>query len=329
MNQSQLLAQQLTLRRSNWSASFDFSVPTGSWTTLLGPSGAGKTTLLELVAGFETPTTGELLFNGENLLAQKPAQRSIAYVFQQNALFPSLTADENLLLALHDSKLSATDKRTRITTIARRVGMERRLHHRPGELSGGELARMNLARALLRPARLLLLDEPFASLDTNLRREMHGLVRELHTENNLTTLCVTHHVEDALLFADRLLLFFEGRIVAGGTPADLLRAPPNLETARILDAGALFECDGTVHFVPKNSLTCSANKAQDFTKLRAVTFSQWKQAELAEGVSLLVCLQTGRSFQLDAPAECNGTLYYDEATARAYRANASLNPPAV
>jgi ABC-type sugar transport system ATPase subunit len=307
---SQLCFQNIVFSRDNWRAEFNTSVEEGSWTSLVGPSGAGKTTLLELIAGFEKPLRGELLFRGENLLQLPTRHRRIAYVFQQNALFPALRADENLLLALHDTEFSAVEKRRRVHRIAERVGMSNRLSHRPAELSGGELARMNLARALLRPALLLLLDEPFAALDAPLRREMNGLVRELHAENNLTTLCVTHHAEDAFLFADGVLVFSEGKIVAQGSPASLMESPPNVESARILDAGVLVPFQGATHYVLPHQFTCSLKKSREFVEPVPLTFRQWKLAETPQGARL-VCLETGRSFSLDFPSECAGTLFFD------------------
>jgi ABC-type Fe3+/spermidine/putrescine transport system ATPase subunit len=316
-------AKGLCFSRSGWNAEFSFDVAQGSWVSLVGPSGAGKTTLLELMAGFERAETGGLFFGRENILEKPVHKRLLAYVFQQNALFPSLTAFDNLLLALHDSDLSRADKRDSVLRMAKRVGMGHRLSHKPGELSGGELARMNLARALLRPAKMLLLDEPFAALDTALRREMNGLVRELHGEKSLTTFCVTHHPEDAFLFADHVMVFARGKIVAQGTPDELAKAPPSAEVASILDAGnVVSERDGDF-YVRHSQLTCEKNLARSFQDAREVVFQNWKFAHTGDG-TVVVCLDSGRSYVLSSPHLFEGKLYFDASSAVKFQKSATV-----
>lgn len=319
----ELSATELSLHREGWSASFSFKVPCGSWASLLGGSGAGKTTLLELVAGFENPSSGTLEFCGHSLLGLPTHKRNLAYVFQQNALFPHLSAFENLRVALHDAGITERDKEKRIVKMAARVGMESRLRHMPSQLSGGELARMNLARALLRPSKLLLLDEPFASLDASLRREMHGLVRELHAENNLTTLCVTHHPEDAFLFADTILVFSEGKIVAQGTPAELISKPESEEVARVLDAGHIVQSREGVFYVRYSQLTCSLRERMNFAASGEIHLQQWKFAKTANG-TVVVCLNTGRQYLVDFPNEFSGTFYFDASAALSFHNRATV-----
>ncbi len=314
MTMNRVVAKDVFLSRGGWHAEFSFDVPQGAWVSLVGPSGAGKTTLLEVMAGFEISQRGSLFFGDTNLFQKPTHERSLAYVFQQNALFPSLTAYENLLLALHDSKLSRIDKRDSVLRIAKRVGMEDRLSHKPGELSGGELARMNLARALLRPARMLLLDEPFAALDTSLRREMNGLVRELHTENSLTTFCVTHHPEDAFLFADHVMVFAQGKIIAQGSPGDLARLPATAEIASILDAGNVVPQHDGNYYVTRDQFVCDRTVSQKFRDAREFVLGKWKLAHTGEGV-VAVCLDSGRSYWLSSPEAFAGKLYFDASVA--------------
>ncbi len=317
MSSQDLNIRNITLTRSNWKANFDVTIPKGSWASLVGPSGAGKTTLLELVAGFETPDMGSIEFNERNIGILPTAQRQIGYVFQHNALFPRLTAAENLLLALHDVPLSRHDKNQKVEAICRRVGMENRMQHRPGELSGGELARMNLARALLRPCQLLLLDEPFASLDAILRREMNGLVRELHAENKLTVLCVTHHPEDAFLFADHILVFSRGNIIANDTPHCLAHQPPTPEVASILDAGITLKQEKVTYFLRNQDLSCNPEKIKYFKNPLKHEFKFWKVAETGDGF-VVVCLESGKSFLLDDPQSFKGYLVFDAQTAHRF-----------
>lgn len=310
MNKNDLKINSLKLERPGWSATFDTKISQGTWTSLIGPSGAGKTTLLELIAGFEEPSSGSIIFDNIDLCKLAPHKRDIGYVFQQNSLFPKLTSEENLLLALHDAPGTNKTKSLAVKNMAMRVGIENRLHHKPGELSGGELARINLARALLRPCKILLLDEPFAALDAPLRREMNGLVRELHNESALTVICVTHHPEDALMFADDVLVFARGEIIAQGNPKELAQRPPTAEVAKILDAGLILPLDSQVYYVRNPDLTCSSEKMSKFSNTREYRLTRWKIAETSEGV-VAVCLNSGRAFSLDAPMEFNGVLFFD------------------
>ncbi len=318
MSCKQLKINDLQIERAAWKARFSAAIEQGTWTSLIGPSGAGKTTLLELIAGFEQPSGGSIFFEDKDLSNIPLHNRSIGYVFQHNSLFPKLTAEENLLLALHDAPGAPKSKTQAVKNMAIRVGMENRLHHKPGELSGGELARVNLARALLRPCKILLLDEPFAALDAPLRREMNGLVRELHNERELTILCVTHHPEDAFLFADNILVFARGEIVANGNPKDLAHRPPSAEVAKILDAGVLLRKNSILHYLRNPDLTCSPERISKFSKPSEYQLKRWKIAETGEGI-VAVCLETGRAFPLDAPSEFRGSLTFDSAISHCFR----------
>ncbi len=207
----------LTLKDLKYSyegTSFDFSmkIDQGSFVAIIGPSGSGKSTLLDLIAGFITPTSGEITFDNKPLLTLRAAERPVSMVFQENNLFTHLDVQTNIALGISPTlKLSQDDHNT-VTAALQRVGLKGFEKRLPGELSGGERQRVALARALVRQRPLLLLDEPFAALGPALRSQMLTLVKELHEEKNLTTLLVSHQPEDARSTATHTAFLNNGRI---------------------------------------------------------------------------------------------------------------------
>ncbi|PWU00208.1 MAG: polyamine ABC transporter ATP-binding protein [Terriglobia bacterium] len=199
------------------------SIEPGSFFSLLGPSGCGKTTTLRLIAGFEQPTAGDVLLRGEVVNGRKPYERNVSTVFQSYALFPHLTARENIEFGL---------KRRRAADIARRVqaavslvsldGKERR---RPAQLSGGERQRVALARSLVVEPDVLLLDEPLAALDPKLRQQMRLELKAMQRRVGITFLLVTHDQQEALSLSGRLAVMNAGRIEQVGTPEEVYLRP--------------------------------------------------------------------------------------------------------
>ncbi|MFD1746302.1 ATP-binding cassette domain-containing protein [Rhizobium helianthi] len=190
----ELRAVQLRLGDRHFA--FDCRIETGSMTAIVGPSGAGKSTLLNLIAGFETPSEGAVFIDGQDVTALHPAERPISIVFQDNNLFAHLDVETNIALGLHPAlKLTAAD-RERIAAALTRVGLAKLGHRKPGTLSGGERQRAAFARALVRRKPVLLLDEPFASLDSDLRHKMADLLKDLHRETGQTIILVSHNADD-------------------------------------------------------------------------------------------------------------------------------------
>jgi thiamine transport system ATP-binding protein len=213
----EIVLDRVTFRYAEMTMGFDLSFATGSVTAIMGPSGAGKSTLLNLVAGFEAPAGGRVLIGGPDVTRRPPAARSVSMVFQENNLFSDLDVAANIGLGRSPSlKLSGEDRAAVADALARTglSGKEKRL---PSELSGGERQRVALARVLVRNRPVLLLDEPFASLDAALRREMTGLVGELHSRTRMTILMVTHDAEDARRIADRIVRVVDGHVTGSGT----------------------------------------------------------------------------------------------------------------
>jgi len=191
---------------------FSMTVEQGSFLAIIGPSGAGKSTLLDLIAGFISPSSGEMAFKGQELTGLRPAERPVSMVFQENNLFTHLDVHTNIALGISPTlKLSAADQQS-VDAALQRVELQGFQNRLPGELSGGERQRVALARTLVRERPLLLLDEPFAALGPALRNQMLKLVKELHEEKNLTTLLVSHQPDDARSTATHTAFLNNGRI---------------------------------------------------------------------------------------------------------------------
>lgn len=204
----------------------DLSVPTGARVAVVGPSGAGKSTLLAAIAGFQPLAAGRILWDGCDLSPLLPGQRPISILFQDNNLFPHLTAAQNVGLGLRPDLRLAPAERQRVAAALARVGLEGFADRKPGALSGGQQSRVALARALLRARPLLLLDEPFSALGPALKAEMLALVRDIVTEGGATLLMVTHDPRDAERIADHTVLVAEGRVAAPVATAALFADPP-------------------------------------------------------------------------------------------------------
>ncbi|WP_309085688.1 ABC transporter ATP-binding protein [Chelativorans sp.] len=204
-----------------------FDLVKGKFLTILGPSGSGKTTLLRLIAGFQRPTSGEIVINGEKVSAVPPHKRSIGMVFQRLALFPHMTAAENIAFPLkmrrHDAR-TIPDRVERYLELVRLGGYgSRRVH----ELSGGQQQRVAIARALVFEPDLLLLDEPLAALDRKLREEMQLEFRRIQRELGVTTINVTHDQREALVVSDEIIVMEGGEIQQKARPAETYRNPAN------------------------------------------------------------------------------------------------------
>ncbi|MFN8108557.1 MAG: ABC transporter ATP-binding protein [Thermoleophilia bacterium] len=222
----------------------DLDVPAGTTTTLLGPSGSGKSTLLAVVAGVETPAEGDVRFDGRSVADVPAAKRGVAMVLQQPHLFPHLSVAENAAFGL---AARGVPRRTRLAEARRLldgVGLADMAARRPRELSGGEQQRVALVRALAIQPRLLLLDEPLASLDPGVRETMQVLLRRLLADSGTTALLVTHDRAEAMALGHRTALLIDGRIAAHLPPDELFAHPPTAAAAAFM--GVTLFIRGTV-----------------------------------------------------------------------------------
>ena len=195
--------------------------------TLLGPSGCGKTTLLRCIGGFEKPTSGEILYKGENIIPLPPYKRAINTVFQRYALFPHLNVAQNVAFGPDlrgEDKKKTQEEVTRMLKMVGLAGYEKR---KIAQLSGGQQQRVAIARALINKPDVLLLDEPLAALDLKLRREMQGELKRIQRESGITFIFVTHDQEEALTMSDRIAVMRAGEIQQLGTPEDIYNEPQN------------------------------------------------------------------------------------------------------
>ena len=201
----------------------------GELVALLGPSGSGKTSLLRIIAGLEEPDRGTVLFQGEDATRRDVRERRVGFVFQHYALFRRMSVFENVAFGLRvkprAERPSEAEVRRRVGDLLKLVQLDWLGDRLPSELSGGQRQRVALARALAVEPKVLLLDEPFGSLDARVRQELRRWLRRLHDEIRLTSLFVTHDQEEALEVADRVVLLDRGRVVQDGTPADLFDRP--------------------------------------------------------------------------------------------------------
>jgi len=195
----------------------------GSFFSLLGPSGCGKTTTLRLIAGFEEPTAGDVLLKGERVNQRKPYERNVSTVFQSYALFPHLTAHENVAFGL--KRRRAQDIARRVREVLDLVSLDGKESRRPAQLSGGERQRVALARSLVLQPDVLLLDEPLAALDPKLRQQMRLELKAMQRRVGITFLLVTHDQEEALSLSDQLAVMNAGCIEQSGAPEDVYLRP--------------------------------------------------------------------------------------------------------
>ena len=222
-------------------AGIDLHIPSGEFFSILGPSGCGKTTTLRLVAGFEEPTSGAILLDGEDVARKPPHKRNVNTVFQSYALFPFLTVTDNVGFGLRYQDVTRAEKAERVGAALELVQLQGYGKRRPGQLSGGQQQRVALARALVLNPAVLLLDEPLGALDAKLRRTLQVELKALQEHVGITFLYVTHDQEEALTMSDRLAVMEEGRVAQVGPPAEVYEEPANAYVADFLGVSNLME----------------------------------------------------------------------------------------
>jgi len=209
------------------------TIADGAFVVLLGPTGAGKTTTLRLISGLETPDGGDILMGGRSVLRDTPAQRDVAMVFQQYSLYPHMSVRDNLAFPLRSPVLrTAEDEITRkVAEVAAALRIEDKLGNKATELSGGEMQRVSIGRALVRDPQLFLMDEPLSSLDAKLRADLRVELKRIHAQLGATLLYVTHDQIEAMTMATQVGVLDEGRLVQFGTPREIYEDPVSLHVA--------------------------------------------------------------------------------------------------
>jgi putative spermidine/putrescine transport system ATP-binding protein len=239
---------------------FNLDVEQGEFVSFLGPSGCGKTTTLRMVAGFETPTSGMITINGQDITNIPPNQRNVGMIFQAYALFPNMTVSQNIGFGMQIHKESKTAIKERVNEMLALVNLEKHAGKYPFQLSGGQQQRVALARALANRPQVLLLDEPLSALDAKIRVQLRSEIRAIQKKMGITAIFVTHDQEEALSISDRIVVMYEGKMEQVGTPFEVYNFPQtafvanfvgtlNSASAEVIDpAKGLIAMDG-VQFV--------------------------------------------------------------------------------
>ena len=246
-----------------------FEIEKGSLTTILGPSGCGKTTTLRMIAGLESPTSGQIIMDGQDVTTLGPAQRNVSMMFQSYALFPHMNVVENVMYGLKMSGIAKEAARSRASEALKNVGLVGFEERLPSELSGGQQQRVALARALVQEPAVLLFDEPLSNLDARLRREMREEIRTLQQRLKLTVAYVTHDQSEALAVSDQIIVMDHGIIAQRGTPQDLYERPQSEFVAGFMGEAMLFSATalptgqvqvGSMQLTPRNAVPVGAIK---------------------------------------------------------------------
>jgi sulfate transport system ATP-binding protein len=293
------------------------TVGDGALTALLGPSGSGKSTLLRIIAGLETPDSGEVVIGGDDVTQAPARTRGVGFVFQHYAPFKHMTVHDNVAFGLSVRKRPKDEIRGRVEELLGLVRLEGLAGRYPSQLSGGQLQRMALARALAVQPQVLLLDEPFGALDAQVRAELREWLRRLHEEIHVTTIFVTHDQEEAMEVAEQIVVMNHGRIEQAGAPRELYESPANEFVMSFVGPvnrlGDSFVRPHDIQILPAADATGTEAlvkrvvhlgfevrvelKLQDGSDLWAqVTREQAEQLELSEGQILAVRLPAPRVF---------------------------------
>ena len=241
--------KNLNKRFGGFQASDDvsFGIERGKLIGLLGPSGSGKTTILRMIAGLETPDSGDIFIDGMRVNDLPAAKRGIGFVFQNYALFRYMTVFDNIAFGLTVQKKDKAHIQNRVTELIRLIGLEGLEKRRPHQLSGGQKQRVAFARALAPNPHLLLLDEPFAAVDAKVRKELRTWLRETISKVGITSIFVTHDQEEAVEVADEIVITNKGRVEQIGTPADIYRNPQTPFAAGFIGESLIVSDYGKLH----------------------------------------------------------------------------------
>jgi spermidine/putrescine transport system ATP-binding protein len=219
---------------------FNLTIQRGEFVTFLGPSGCGKTTTLRMIAGFDSPSEGEILLNGEDIRDLPPNKRPINTVFQRYALFPHLNIFDNIAFGLKLKKMPKAEIAKKVKKALEMVDLEGFEHRKISTLSGGQQQRIAIARAIVNEPEILLLDEPLGALDLKMRKEMQLELKSMHDKLGITFIYVTHDQEEALTMSDKIVVMSEGRIQQVGTPEDIYNEPKNAFVADFIGDSNIF-----------------------------------------------------------------------------------------
>ena len=273
----------------------DLTITSGEFVVLLGPSGCGKTTTLRMISGLETVTSGDIFLDERKVTWFHPSDRNIAFVFQFFALYPHLTAWENIAFPLQAEGASRETIETRVKEVVDLLQIGRLLYMKPGKLSGGDKQRVALARALVRRPAAFLMDEPLGALDADFRERMRAEIKQLHLDQNATTIYVTHDQVEAMAMGDRIVVMSNAEVQQVGTPAEVYYEPTNLFVARFIGSPGMNLLygqyhAGRIHLPGDNRYVTESQQARTFTRVfpvqskRAVTDNYYQVPQAWQGI---------------------------------------------
>ncbi len=239
-------------------ADLNLKIEDGSFTVFVGPSGCGKTTMLRMIAGLGSATSGQVLIGGKDVTNVEPGQREVAMVFQNYAIYPTMSVRANIEFGLVNNKVPKEERELRIKEVSEIVGLEKYLDRMPGTLSGGQRQRIALARAMVKQPKVFLMDEPLSNLDAKLRSSMRVELIELHKKLKSTFVYVTHDQIEAMSMADNIVLLNDGVIQQHDTPENIYHDPHNVFTAQFIgnpsmNLLAIEQSEGSVGFRPERA----------------------------------------------------------------------------
>jgi sn-glycerol 3-phosphate transport system ATP-binding protein len=310
----------------------DLAIDEGSFTVLVGPSGCGKSTTLRMIAGLEKPTAGRIGIGGTDVTDVAPGDRGVAMVFQNYAIYPTMSVAKNIEYGLRNTGVPKAERRALVDDIAETVGLADHLRKMPDALSGGERQRVALARAMVRKPQVFLMDEPLSNLDARLRQHMRAELVDLHARLAATFVYVTHDQVEAMSMGTRIVLMNQGRVMQEANPVDLYEEPANVFTARFIGSPAmnvvpsdvfdLDAADGFTGFRPEHAHVADvdAAPAPGHLRLRGVSIaSEYLGAEIVDRVELATGERVAvRSFDGHRPRE-RGPVAVDVPADRLYR----------
>ena len=212
----------------------NLTIRDGAFTVLLGPSGCGKTTLLRMIAGIGPATSGTLYMDGEDISAVPPGKRNVAMVFQNYAIYPTMSVRKNIEFCLENNRVPKKERKERVERVANIVGLGKYLDRKPSQLSGGQRQRVALARAMVKEPAVFLMDEPLSNLDAKLRSAMRSELIQLHRQLKTTFVYVTHDQVESMAMADEIVLMNEGKIMQKAAPEVIYHDPENIFTAQFI-----------------------------------------------------------------------------------------------
>lgn len=256
----------------------DLIIEPGEFVTFLGPSGCGKTTTLRMIAGFETPTSGSILLDGNDLSSLTPDKRPMGMVFQSYALFPHMTVAENISYGLKVQKLSGEEIQRRVSEVLASMSLDNLANRAPNQLSGGQQQRVALARAMVVQPKVLLFDEPLSNLDAKLRGQMRAEIRSIQQRLGITSIFVTHDQDEAMSVSDRIVVMRNAVVQQVGTPTEIYHAPNSVFVADFI---------GRSNFLQVSDVKASAHGNAEVTSL-GKSFTVPAHSDANSGNSLLL-----------------------------------------